>query len=175
MEFARGEITRLEELRWVTTERRVRLAAGLGHHGDTVGELSELVQRMPLHKRFHVQLVLALYRSGRQADASRAYGNARRTLVEELEPSNQAQTCVTWNDGCSPTEPPWTWSPPNKSPSATDAVRHRSAPTPAATAPLSGRVPVPISPLIGRDEHDRPARAAPRTAPGGDAHRPGGG
>ena len=79
MEFARGEITRLEELRWVTTERRVDLQLRLGRHGDTVGELSELVQRMPLRERFHEQLVLALYRSGRQADALRAYGNARRT------------------------------------------------------------------------------------------------
>ena len=41
-------------------------------------------ERMPLRERFHEQLVLALYRSGRQADALRAYGGARRTLVEEL-------------------------------------------------------------------------------------------
>ena len=48
MEFARGEIARLEELRWVATERRVDLLLRLGRHGDTIGELSELVQRMPL-------------------------------------------------------------------------------------------------------------------------------
>ena len=84
MEFARGETARLDELRWLATERRTDVLLRLGRHGDTLGELSELVREMPLRERFHEQLVLALYRSGRQADALRAYGQARRTLVEEL-------------------------------------------------------------------------------------------
>ena len=172
MEFARGEITRLEELRWVATERRVDLQLRLGRHGDTVGEVSELVQRMPLRERFHEQLVLALYRSGRQADALRAYGDARRTLVEELgiEPGSDLRDLerrVLQQD------PSLDWSPPDERHAATDAV-DTITPTPAATAPSSGRLPVPVSPLIGRDEHTHPARAAPRTAPGGDTHRPGG-
>jgi len=72
MDFARGEITRLDELRWAATERRIELLLRLGRHSDAVWDLSELVQRLPLRERFHEQLVLALYRSGRQAEALRA-------------------------------------------------------------------------------------------------------
>ena len=84
LEYARGEIARLDELRWAATERWVDLELRLGRHGATIGLLAELVGKMPLRERLHEQLVLALYRSGRQADALRAYGDARRTLVEEL-------------------------------------------------------------------------------------------
>ena len=84
MDFARGETARLDELRWAAAERRVDLQLLLGRHGEAIGDLSEWVQKMPLRERFHEQLVLALYRSGRQADALRAYTDARRTLVEEL-------------------------------------------------------------------------------------------
>ena len=73
MDFARGEITRLDELRWAATERRIELLLRLGRHSDAVWDLSELVQRLPLRERFHEQLMLALYRSGRQAEALRAY------------------------------------------------------------------------------------------------------
>jgi DNA-binding SARP family transcriptional activator len=76
-EFARGEAVRLEELRWAAAERRVDLQLLLGRHGEVIGDLSEWVQKMPLRERFREQLVLALYRSGRQADALRAYAEAR--------------------------------------------------------------------------------------------------
>jgi predicted ATPase/DNA-binding SARP family transcriptional activator len=146
MEFARGEITRLEELRWAATERRMDLLLRLGRHGDTVGELSELVQRMPLREPFHEQLVLALYRSGRQADALHAYGSARRTLVEELgiEPGadlRDLERRVLQQD------PSLDWSPPAEPASAVHSVD-----VPASTR-SAGRLPVPVSPLIGRDEH----------------------
>ena len=49
-----------------------------------VAELTALVQDHPLHERFHVQLIIALYRCGRQADALQAYQHARRVLLEEL-------------------------------------------------------------------------------------------
>ena len=127
MEFARGEITRLEELRWVAMERRVDLQLRLGRHGDTVAEVSELVQRMPLRERFHEQLVLALYRSGRQADALRAYGDARRTLVEELgiEPGSDLRDLerrVLEQD------PSLDWSPPDESARLQPTLSTRSCP-----------------------------------------------
>ena len=85
MDFARGEITRLDELRWAATERRVDLLLRLGRHGDAIGApLRAGRNDCRLRERFHEQLVLALYRSGRQADALRAYEDARQTLIEEL-------------------------------------------------------------------------------------------
>ena len=148
MEFARGETTRLEELRWVAMERRVDLLLLLGRHSDAIGDLSEWVQKMPLRERFHQQLVLALYRSGRQADALRAFRDARRTLVEELgiEPSadlRELERRVLQQD------PSLDWSPPGKPPPANGDA---AVVVPAASTPRStGRLPVPLSPLIGRD------------------------
>ena len=65
----------------------------LGRHADVVGELEALIDRYPLRERLREQLMLALYRSGRQAEALAAYREARRTLVEELgiEPRRELQ------------------------------------------------------------------------------------
>ena len=56
----------------------------IGEHAAVVAEITALVQDHPLHERFHAQLVLALYRCGRQADALQAYQQARRVLRDEL-------------------------------------------------------------------------------------------
>jgi DNA-binding SARP family transcriptional activator len=87
--FARSESDRLEELRITTLTERVDCALALGQHGRVVAELEALVADHPLRERFRVQLMLALYRAGRQADALAVYQDARRRLVEELgiEPS----------------------------------------------------------------------------------------
>ena len=79
----------LEELRVSTLMDRIDCDLALGHHADVVGELEELAAQHPFHERLVSQLMLALYRSGRQADALRVYRDARETLVEELgiEPS----------------------------------------------------------------------------------------
>ena len=55
-----------------------------GHHAVAVGRLHELVQTHPLRERLHAQLMLALYRSGRQSEALRAYQTAHRVLAEEI-------------------------------------------------------------------------------------------
>ena len=91
--FAQGEIARLEELRVVALEERIEADLALGHHGDLVGELEALVGEHPLRERLRGQLMLALYRSGRQADALEVYRETRTTLVEELgiEPSPALQ------------------------------------------------------------------------------------
>ena len=78
------EAVRLEELRLSATEDRIDSDLTLGRHADVVGELDALVAVHSLRERLHGQLMIALYRSGRQAEALEAYQAARRTLVEEL-------------------------------------------------------------------------------------------
>ena len=82
--FAQAEIARLEELRTVTLEERIEADLALGRHAELVSELEALVSAQPLRERPRAQLMLALYRSGRQADALAVYRTARETLVEEL-------------------------------------------------------------------------------------------
>ena len=82
--FAQAEITRLEELRLAAIEGRIEAELGLGHHDQVVGELEALVAENPLRERLRGQLMLALYRAGRQADALEAYQEARRVLLDEL-------------------------------------------------------------------------------------------
>jgi tetratricopeptide (TPR) repeat protein len=79
----RSDITRLEELRISVLERRIEADLALGRHRELVGELEGLVQAHPWRERLTGQLMLALYRSGRQADALGAYGRTREVLVEE--------------------------------------------------------------------------------------------
>ncbi|MFL5944894.1 MAG: AfsR/SARP family transcriptional regulator [Gaiellaceae bacterium] len=87
--FAQIEAARLEEERLSALEERAEAELALGRHGQLVAELEGLVAEHPLRERLRGQLMLALYRSGRQADALAVYQRARRTLVEELgiEPS----------------------------------------------------------------------------------------
>jgi len=87
--FAQGEIARLAEARLTALEERLEADLALGRHGELVGELEALVTAHPLRERLRGQLMLALYRSGRQAEALEAYQETRRILVEELgiEPS----------------------------------------------------------------------------------------
>jgi DNA-binding SARP family transcriptional activator/WD40 repeat protein len=82
--FARLEADRLDELRLAAVEDRVDADLALGEHHAVVAELEALSGRNPVRERLHGQLMLALYRSGRQADALAAYQNARRVLAQEL-------------------------------------------------------------------------------------------
>ena len=86
-----GEQRRLEELRSVVFEERIDAELGAGRHRGCIGELESFVQANPLRERGWAQLMIALYRSHRQADALRAYGRLRKTLAEELgiEPSTE--------------------------------------------------------------------------------------
>ena len=87
--FARAAIERLEEVRFAAIERRVDAELALGRHAELVGELQELVAAHPLGERFREQLMLALYRSGRQAEALAVYRATREALVEQfgIEPT----------------------------------------------------------------------------------------
>jgi DNA-binding SARP family transcriptional activator/class 3 adenylate cyclase len=92
--FARAASARLEELRVAAVERRIDADLALGRHGDLIGELESLIAEYPFRERLRGQLMLALYRSGRQADALEAYRAARRQLSDELglEPSQALQS-----------------------------------------------------------------------------------
>ena len=82
--FAEGAAARLAELRLEALAQRVDAELDLGRHEALVGELTELVAEEPLRERLRAQLMLALYRSGRQADALLVYREGRARLVEEL-------------------------------------------------------------------------------------------
>ena len=82
--FARAEAARLDGVRLRAVERRIDADLALGRHASLIGDLEGLAAEHGLHERFHEQLMLALYRSGRQADALRTYQHARRLLAEEL-------------------------------------------------------------------------------------------
>jgi DNA-binding SARP family transcriptional activator len=84
LDFATGVATRLEERRLVAVEHRIEADLGLGRHAVVAPELAELVAAHPLREALRAQLALALYRSGRQADALRSLAEARRTLADEL-------------------------------------------------------------------------------------------
>ena len=82
--FAQDEIARLDELRLECLEERYEADLALGRHAEVVGELERLVAEHPLRERLRGQLMLALYRCGRQAEALGAYSDGRRDLVDQL-------------------------------------------------------------------------------------------
>ena len=117
-EFARSEIDRLEALRLGAIEQRVDAELALGRHEALLPQLEALVAKHPLRERLREQLMLALYRAGRQADALGAYRDGRRRLVEELglEPGPALQhleQAILRQDpaldavGLAPTRPRW--------------------------------------------------------------------
>jgi DNA-binding SARP family transcriptional activator len=91
--FARAAGRRLAELRLATLEQRIEADLDLGRHELLVGELEALVEEEPLREQPRRQLMLALYRAGRQAEALGHYRDARRVLVDELgiDPSPRLQ------------------------------------------------------------------------------------
>jgi DNA-binding SARP family transcriptional activator len=91
--FARNETERLEEERLGALMDLIDSELALGRHQEIVPELELLTRQHPLRERLRLQLMLALYRSGRQADALAVYQDARKTLVEELgiDPGRELQ------------------------------------------------------------------------------------
>jgi DNA-binding SARP family transcriptional activator len=89
----RGEAARLEELRLSATEHRVAAQIAMGGHSAVVPELESLTARYPLRERLWANLMLALYRSGRQAEALSTFERARQVLADELgaDPSPELQ------------------------------------------------------------------------------------
>jgi predicted ATPase/DNA-binding SARP family transcriptional activator/Tfp pilus assembly protein PilF len=137
-----GEKVRLEERRLAAVEDRLEADLALGRHRELVGELEALVGAHPLRERLHGQHILALYRSGRQAEALEAYQRTRETLAEELgidpsPPLQELQRAVLGQDLS------LDWVP----------LGAAGEPVPAADLIPTRRrsiLPVPPTPLIGR-------------------------
>ena len=109
--FAQSDIARLGELRLVALEERIDADLALARHLELVPELEALVADHPLRERLEGQLMLALYRSGRQTDALAAFRRVRRALHEELglEPGpelQELQQAILRQDAVLRVEPP---------------------------------------------------------------------
>jgi predicted ATPase/DNA-binding SARP family transcriptional activator len=121
--FARDEAVRLDELRLAALEQRIWSDLELGHHADLVVEVQDLAAQHPFRETFWEQLMLALYRCGRQAEALRVFQSARSHLAEELgiEPGpairNLEERILSQDPGLS-------------------APQHRDGPAPTADLPL---------------------------------------
>ena len=97
--------TRLAELQEAAVDDRVEWELRLGHHAALVGELEAMVAATPLHERRWGQLMVALYRCGRQGDAWRPTSRpAGRSPTSSA--SSPARSCATWSAPCWPTIPP---------------------------------------------------------------------
>jgi predicted ATPase/DNA-binding SARP family transcriptional activator len=83
-DFAQDEAARLEEARIRAVEMKMDADLALGRHDEVVGELKALVAGNPLRERLRAQLMLALYRSGRQGEALRVFQEGRKALVDDL-------------------------------------------------------------------------------------------
>jgi predicted ATPase/DNA-binding SARP family transcriptional activator len=128
-DFARAEAARIDELRLRALELKIDAELALGRHDDVVPELERLIAEVPLRERLRGQLMLALYRAGRQADALKAYQYARSTLVDELgiEPGPELQRLER---------------------QILNQDRGLAAPS---TTVAAARLPTPPTPLIGRE------------------------
>jgi predicted ATPase/DNA-binding SARP family transcriptional activator len=142
-QFAQVEIARLEELRLAALELRVDADLAAGRHAELVPELQRVVAQQPLREHLHCQLMLALYRGGRQADALVVYRHARTVLVEQLgiEPGGELRAlerAVLAHD-------------PELMLTARDAAARQTTPGRESTAGERLRVPLPPTRTVGRD------------------------
>jgi DNA-binding SARP family transcriptional activator len=146
MEWARVAATRLEESRWGVLELRFDAMLALGHHDAAVGSIESAIDDNPLRERFTAQLMLALYRCGRQSRALRAYDRTRRHLLDELglDPSPELvrlQAAILAHE-------PWLAapSPPRPMPSVATAIGGSNA-TGTGGHDEAPPVPTPSSPV----------------------------
>lgn len=137
--FAQPEIARLEELRLVALEQRVDADLALGGHARLVGELETLVRAHPLRERLRGQLMLALYRSERQAESLEVFRDGRRLMIDELglEPGPalrelEAQILAHSAGLAQPAPPPDAGSTPDRE---TSADRPPAAPVTSTRRP----------------------------------------
>jgi predicted ATPase/DNA-binding SARP family transcriptional activator len=130
LECFQGEIRRLEELRLMAVMERIESELALGAAGELIGELDALIATNPLQERLRGQLMLALYRAGRQAEALEVYRQTSELLRDELglEPSRQLRELER--------------SVLQQEASLEPVTRPASAP--------STRLPAPATPFLGR-------------------------
>jgi DNA-binding SARP family transcriptional activator/RecA/RadA recombinase len=142
--FAQGEIARLHELRLGAEEDRLAALVDLGSHAEAVAMAEGLVAGQPLRERVWGLLMTALYRSGRQADALRAYQTARRHLAEELglEPGPALRRLEA---DMLAQAPSLDWRPAPTVPAAEPVAAPEPAPAPGPHEEAGGE-----QPLVGR-------------------------
>src|SRR6266540_3113478 len=182
--FAVRAATRLEELRMTALEARFEADLALGRHHQVTGEIEALVRLHPVRERLRGQLMLALYRSGRQAEALAAYRAARTTLVKEfgIEPSAGLQrlehAILTQDPALEPMRPPQLVAdlpdqgPPSGLASAGPDARSGAIPSDQGGTrdPRRARRPSFPGPPSDRGCHRGSARAARRRG-GAASHR----
>ena len=161
--FAQPEIARLEDMRLACISDRIDADVALGRAEEVVGELEALVAEHPLRERLRGQLMLALYRSGRQAEALAAYRDARSVLVDELgiEPSpelRELEQAILRQEAGAPASATLPTAP---EPSAPSRELRRSVT--CLCSALAG------SAELGEQTRSRGAAAAPRSLPRRDA------
>ena len=142
--LARAEVARLDEARLTALEERLDADLACGRHGELVAELDALTRAHPLRERLWGQRMVALYRSGRQADALRAYRDLRTVLGDELglDPSSTLQRL---EGAILRHEPELDWQPR----ATAGPPRH---PSPAGAVPAAGVVTFLFTDLVGSTE-----------------------
>ena len=152
--FAEPEAVRLEELRLMAEEDSYDVQLALGEHAALVAELDRAVLEHPVRERFWGQLMTALYRSDRQADALATYARARTRLADELgidpgQALQQLEVAILRQDPdlAAPSHPP-----PPSSLGATEEMRVAlaTAKLPAVAPRDPARVPRTSTPIFGR-------------------------
>ena len=152
--FAQAERNRLEELRVAALEDRVAADLDLGGHAAAVAELEELAGRYRFRERLHGLWMLALYRSGRQAEALQAFAAARRALAEELgiDPGRWLRQLET---GILHQDPGLDWTPPPEDepgPPASQAGGPAGEASPVRAASVTRSPQAAADELVGRDD-----------------------
>ena len=149
--FARSEIARLDELRLAAVEERIEADLARGRHAGLVPELERLVGQHPLRERLRGQLMLALYRVDRQAEALSVYRDGRRVLSEDLglEPSQALRKLERQILEQDPS-----LAPPRAARSAAGWPRRRALPVRAVVAGLAAVAAVVVAILLLADEED---------------------
>ncbi|MEV4617729.1 BTAD domain-containing putative transcriptional regulator [Asanoa sp. NPDC049573] len=134
-EFARADVVRLDERRLTALDDRAEAHLALGRHTAVAGELADLVARHPLRERTRALRMVALYRSGRQAEALDSYADLRHQLAEQLglDPSPELaalhQAILAQDPGL---DPPAAARPDSR--------------------PPTSNLPAALGELVGRDE-----------------------
>jgi predicted ATPase/DNA-binding SARP family transcriptional activator len=151
-DWAEPEISRLEEVRLGAVEDEIDVQLALGRHAEVLGRLGTLVEEHPGRERLRGQLMLALYRAGRQAEALELYEKTRVSLVEELglDPGRDLQRL---QQRILRQDPSLDWSPP---------------------PPTRTNLPEPLTSFVGREEETErvakllaESRLVTLTGPGG--------
>jgi DNA-binding SARP family transcriptional activator len=137
--FAQAESSRLAEQHLAVLQARIEADLALGRHAELVAELQALVAEYPLQEGLHQQLLLSLYRSGRQAEALGAYQRTRKLLAEELgiDPGHALQEL---EGAILAQDRRLDWSPPPSEPTPTvpaGTTRATTGPADAALAPAA--------------------------------------